>query len=84
MEQPDSPQKKPAARNTASRPAASAWRFTVDEPGTTMATMPGATWRPRTTAAAASRSGRRLLVQEPMNTRSTGSPATGMPGVSPM
>src|SRR4029077_6104476 len=72
IEQPDSPQKKPASRNTRSSPAASASRFTVDEPGTTMATTPSATLRPRTTAAATSRSGSRLLVQEPMKTRLTG------------
>ena len=81
MEQPDSPQKKPAARKIRWRPAASACRFTVEEPGTTMATTPRATWRPPTTAAAASRSGSRLLVQEPMNTRFTGKPASAMPGL---
>ena len=84
MEQPDSPQKNPASPNTRSSPAASAWRFTVVDPGTTMATMPLATRRPRTTAAAAMRSGRRALVQEPMKTRSTGNPAIGAPGDSPM
>src|SRR5438067_4372038 len=71
IEQPDSPQKKPASRKTRSRPAASASRFTVEEPGTTMAMTPSATRRPRTTAAAACRSGTRLLVHEPMKTRST-------------
>src|SRR6202035_3093502 len=81
IEQPDSPQKKPASRNTRSSPAASASRFTVDEPGTTIATTPSATLRPRTTAAATSRSGSRALVQEPMKTRLTGSPASGVPGV---
>ena len=81
IEQPDSPQKKPASRNTRSSPAASASRFTVEEPGTTIATTPSATLRPRTTAAATSRSGSRLLVQEPMKTRLTGSPASGVPGV---
>src|SRR5262249_2025104 len=80
IEHPDSPHKKPASRNTRSRPAASAWRFTEVEPGTTMATTPSATRRPRVTAAAASRSGRRALVHEPTKTRSTGTPAIGAPG----
>src|SRR5580693_737726 len=84
IEQPDSPQKKPASRNTRSSPAASASRFTVEEPGTTIATTPSATRRPRTTAAATSRSGSRLLVQEPMKTRLTGSPASGVPGLRPI
>src|SRR5580698_785358 len=84
IEQPDSPQKKPASRNTRSSPAASASRFTVEEPGTTIATTPAATLRPRTMAAATSRSGSRLLVQEPMKTRLTGSPASGVPGFSPI
>ena len=81
IEQPDSPQKKPASRNTRSRPAASASRFTAEEPGTTMAITPSATLRPRTMSAATCRSGRRALVQEPMNTRFTGRPASAMPGV---
>src|SRR5271155_1482153 len=81
IEQPDSPQKKPASRNTRSSPAASAARFTLDEPGTTIATTPAATRRPRTTAAATCKSGSRLLVHEPMKTRSTGSPVSGVPGV---
>ena len=84
IEQPDSPQKKPASRNTRSRPAASASRFTADEPGTTMAITPSATLRPRTMSAATCKSGRRALVQEPMNTRFTGRPASAMPGVRPM
>src|SRR6266508_844339 len=84
IEQPDSPQKKPASRNTRSSPAASASRFTVVEPGTTIAMTPAATRRPRTTSAAAWRSGRRLLVHEPMNTRSTGRPASAMPGCKPI
>src|SRR5215208_1372895 len=84
IEQPDSPQKNPASRKTRSRPAASAARFTVEEPGTTMAMTPSATCRPRTTAAAACRSGRRALVQEPMKTRSTGKPASVEPGCKPM
>src|SRR5215470_3231255 len=84
IEQPDSPQKNPASRNTRSRPTASASRFTVLEPGTTIATTPSATRRPRTIAAAACKSGRRLLVQEPMNTRSTLRPASVMPGVRPI
>src|ERR1700724_4656386 len=54
IEQPDSPQKKPASRNTRSSPAASASRFTGEEPGTTIATTPAATLRPRTTAPATS------------------------------
>src|SRR6202030_4303119 len=78
IEQPDSPQKKPASRNTRSSPAASASRFTLDEPGTTMATTPAATRRPRATAAAACKSGSRLLVHEPIKTRSTGSPINGV------
>src|SRR5260370_1540552 len=82
MEQPASPPTQPAARNPQSRPAASAWRFTVDEPGTTMATTPAATCRPRTIAPAASRSGSRLLLQEPIKTRFTGRPASRLPGVS--
>src|ERR1700716_4284 len=80
IEHPDSPHKNPASRKTRSRPAASAARFTVVEPGTTIAMTPSATWRPRTTAAAACRSGRRPLVPEPMNTRSTRQPARGLPG----
>src|SRR5580704_17789886 len=84
MEQPDSPQKKPASRNTRSSPAASASRFTLVEPGTTMAATPSATRRPRTTAAAASRSGTRLLVHEPMKTRLIGSPLSGVPGCNPI
>ena len=84
IEQPDSPQKKPASRNTRSRPAASAARFTVVEPGTTIATTPCGDAPPRTTSAAACRSGRRLLVQEPMNTRLTGRPASAMPGCKPI
>ena len=84
MEQPDSPQKKPASRNTRIEAGGLGLALDDDEPGTTRATTPAATRRPRTTAAAASRSGRRLLVQEPMKTRLTGSPATGMPGVSPI
>ena len=43
IEHPDSPQKNPASRNTRSSPAASASRLTLDEPGTTIATTPGAT-----------------------------------------
>src|SRR6516164_3125259 len=84
MEQPDSPQENPASRKTRSSPAASAARFTLVEPGTTIAMTPAATWRPRTTSAAASRSGRRLLVHEPMKTRSTGRPASDMPGCNPI
>src|SRR6516164_435878 len=84
MEQPDSPQENPASRNTRSRPAASAARFTEVDPGTTIATTPSATRRPRTTLAAVSRSANRLLVQEPMKTRCTGSPATAIPGSSPI
>src|SRR5215472_9948945 len=84
MEQPDSPHKNPASRKTRSSPAASAARFTVVDPGTTIAMTPAATRRPRATSAAALRSGRRLLVHEPMNTRSTGRPASAMPGFSPI
>ena len=53
IEQPDSPQEKPASRNTLSRPFASASRFTVDEPGTTMRDDAVRDLRPRTTSAAA-------------------------------
>src|SRR5215472_6059088 len=84
MEHPDSPHKNPASRKTRSSPAASAARFTVVDPGTTIAMTPAATRRPRATSAAALRSGRRLLVHEPMNTRSTGRPASAMPGFSPI
>src|SRR5262247_2033026 len=84
IEHPDSPQAKPASRNTLSRPFASAARFTLDEPGTTMAKTPFATCRPRTTSAAASRSGSRALVQEPMNTRLIARPTSGAPGLRSM
>src|SRR5215475_7784286 len=84
MEQPDSPHKNPASRNTRSSPAFSAARFTVVDPGTTIAMTPAATCRPRTTSAAALRSGKRLLVHEPMKTRSTGTPASAMPGCNPI
>src|SRR5262249_38105046 len=84
MEQPDSPHKNPASRNTRSSPATSAARFTVVDPGTTIAMTPAATWRPRTTSAAALRSDKRLLVHEPMKTRSTGRPASAMPGCNPI
>src|SRR5690349_23963652 len=80
IEQPDSPHKNPASRKTRSRPAASASRLTLDEPGTTMATTPGATRRPRTTSAATCRSGKRLLVHDPINTRLIGKPRSGVPG----
>src|ERR1700757_90393 len=43
IEQPDSPHRKPGARNPASSPFASASRFTVEEPGTTRAATPSAT-----------------------------------------
>src|ERR1700720_1622630 len=56
IEHPDSPQKNPASRNTRSSPAASASRLTLDEPGTTRATTPSATCRPRTTLAATCKS----------------------------
>src|SRR5579863_10301384 len=72
IEQPDSPQKKPASRKMRSSPAASASRFTVEDPGTTIAYTPSATCRPRTTAAATCKSGSRALVHEPMKTRPTG------------
>ena len=62
IEQPDSPQESPRSRNTRSRPAASASRFTVDRARHHHArSRPRATCRPRTTAAAASRSGRRRV-----------------------
>src|SRR5689334_13773599 len=71
IEQPGSRHSKPAARNTASRPSASAWRFTSPDPGTTMASLTlAALRRPRTTWAAARRSSMRALVHEPMNTLS--------------
>src|SRR6516225_221779 len=57
MEHPDSPHKNPASRKTRSSPAASAARFTVVDPGTTIAMTPAATRRPRATSAAALRSG---------------------------
>ena len=77
IEQPAARHSKPAAMNTRSRPSASASAFTRMEPGTTMARMPAATWRPPTTAAAARRSSRRELVQEPMKTVSTAIVAHG-------
>src|SRR5262245_63521091 len=49
MEQPDSPHKNPASRNMRSSPAFSAARFTVVDPGTTIAMTPAATCRPAST-----------------------------------
>ena len=46
-EQPLSRHSKPASRKTRSSPSASASRFTVEDPGTTIAFTPGATLRPR-------------------------------------
>ena len=54
------------------------------EKGVKVAVTPSATRCPRTMSAAACRSVRRLLVQEPMKTRLTGSPASAIPGSSPM
>src|ERR1700730_2978732 len=56
IEQPATRQSKPPARNTSSRPSASACALTCWEPGTTIASTPGATLRPCTTCAAARRS----------------------------
>jgi hypothetical protein len=62
IEQPDSPQLKPASRNTRSSPSASATSFTCVEPGTTSAGITA--WRPRMTLAAERRSSMRALVQD--------------------
>src|SRR5277367_5778642 len=84
IEQPGSRHSKPASVNILSSPSATASRLTFSEPGTTQARTPGATLRPRATSAAARRSLKRLLVQEPMKTESTGVPAIGAPGFSPI
>ena len=75
---------KTATAAPAASPSATASRLTVSEPGTTQARTPGATLRPRATSAAERRSLSRLLVQEPMKTQSTGVPAIGAPGTSPI
>mmetsp|Transcript_14615 Transcript_14615/g.41535 ORF Transcript_14615/g.41535 Transcript_14615/m.41535 type:complete len:272 (+) Transcript_14615:1106-1921(+) len=84
MEHPGSRQSKPASRNTASSPSASACCFTSPLPGTTIAYTPSATRRPLATAAAARMSSMRALVHEPMNTLSTGVPARLCPASRPM
>src|SRR5712691_3741617 len=84
IEQPGSRHSNPASVKSLSSPSATASRLTVSEPGTTQARTPGATLRPRATSAAARRSLRRLLVHEPMKTQSTGVPAIGAPGFSPI
>ena len=84
IEQPALRQSKPAARNTSSRPSASAWWATCWEPGTTIASTLEATRRPLTTSAAARRSPIREFVQEPMNTRSSRISWIGVPASSAM
>src|SRR5882762_2118239 len=84
IEQPASRHSKPASRNTASSPSASAWRLTLAEPGTTIARTFGCTLWPRTTEAAIRRSSNRALVQEPMKTRSIGIASMAVPGSSAM
>src|SRR5215217_463528 len=84
IEQPAERQAKPAARNTSSRPSASACAFTCCDPGTTIASTLDATRRPRTSSAASRRSPMREFVQEPMNTRSSRISDMGVPGSSAM
>ena len=84
IEHPAARHSNPADVKMRSRPSASASAFTRMDPGTTMARMPGETWRPSTTCAAARRSSMRELVHEPMNTVSTGMSRMAVPAVRPM
>src|SRR4051812_5180597 len=84
IEQPAVRQSKPAARNTRSRPSASACRRPCSEPGTTIASTSDATVRPSIPSAAARRSPIRLFVHEPMNTRSSRMSVIAVPGSSAM
>jgi len=81
-EQPESTHSSPAARNTLSRPSASAFRLTLDDPGETR---PGTLqMRLARMAAAERRSSMRALVQEPIKTRSMVISVSFLPGSSPM
>src|ERR1700682_799491 len=84
IEHPASRHSAPASLNTRSSPSASAWNFTLLDPGTTSIRTPGATCRPRMTVAACRRSEMRELVQLPTNTTSTGRPSSDCPGSSDM
>jgi hypothetical protein len=80
MEQPGSPQRKPASVSISRRPCSSACRETACEPGTTTAFTCAATLRPTATCAALLMSSSLALVQEPMKTRSILVPARRAPG----
>src|SRR5713101_5963987 len=80
IEQPAFRHSKPAALNIASSPSSSAARFTVVDPGTTIARTFGGTCLPAMTWAAARRSSSRAFVHEPMNTRSMAMSANAVPG----
>src|SRR6185436_8852620 len=80
MEQPARRHSNPACSKTRSRPSSSAWRFTVAEPGTTIARTRGLTRFPATTPAAARRSSIRAFVHEPMKTRSRAMSRSATPG----
>ena len=84
IEQPGWRHSNPAFVKITSSPSASAWAFTLCEPGTTRARRPLLVCRPSTTAAAARRSSMRELVHEPMNTVSTGIARIGVPPSRPM
>src|SRR5581483_7189001 len=84
IEQPARRHSKPASVKIRSSPSDSAWRFTIAEPGTTIARTPGCTRCPSTTCAAARRSSMREFVQEPMKTRSTEMSRIAVPGSSAM
>src|SRR5439155_7106029 len=84
IEQPASRHSKPACVKMRSSPSASACRFTVAEPGTTIARTVGWTRRPAATLAATRRSSIREFVHEPMKTRSMRTCSIGVPGSSAM
>jgi len=71
IEHPASRHSKPAASKIRSSPSDSAWRFTLADPGTTIARTFGWTRLLPTTDAAVRRSSMRAFVHEPMKTRST-------------
>ena len=84
IEQPGSPQLKPASRKIVSSPSASACYLTCCEPGTTQAMTVSATLWPRATDCRDRKSEMRLLAHEPMKTKSTGVPAIAVPACSPV
>ena len=85
IEQPGSRHSKPASIKILSKPSASAWRFTMPEPGTTMAScIELATFLPFATTAAARKSSIRELVQEPINILSNLIASIGVLAVKPM